>query len=180
MKRIIVTVATVLIILTGLAVGQPIATPEIVIPAVDEVSKWLQPENLKILFGILTTIITIATPFLLKGWHALINLAKQKSKNELVIQVLDRVDAVMPAIVKSVYEEFVKGAKAKSKDGDLTEAEAKEALQMAFVKAKAILGPSGVALLTKNGVDLQTYVEGLAGVHVEHAKQIFSKEDEKN
>jgi hypothetical protein len=168
-----------LVAFVGLALGQPIATPEVVLP-IAETSKWLEPENLKILLGIFGTIVTVAAPFLLKGWHSLIVLAKKKSNNELVSQILDRVDVSMPAIVKAVYDEFVRDAKVKAKDGKLTQEEIKEAQKRAFSKAKAIAGPAAMAMLTKDGIDLKQYVEGLAGVHVEHAKKMFNKDDKKN
>ena len=179
MKRVVSFVALMLVAFIALALGQPIATPEVVLP-IGETSKWLEPENLKIILGILTTIVTIAAPFLLKGWHSLITLAKKKSNNELLNQYLGRVEIAMPAIIKAVYEEFVKGAKAESADGKLTKEGAKRALNLAYGKAKSIVGPAGMAMLTKDGVDLKQYVEGLAGVHVEHAKKMFNKDSQKN
>lgn len=183
MKKVMVFVSMSVVVLVSLAVGQPIVTPEVVIEAATEASKWLQPDNLYYLFQILVVIIGVAAPFLLKGWGGLIKIAKDKSQNELIDQILSRIQIVMPAVVKSVYEAYIKTIRKAGEDKELSREEITTANSIALDKVKRILGPSAIGILTKNGVDLEQYIAGLTGVNVEQAKRMFKKptgEDSKN
>jgi len=165
--------------LAAIGFAQPITTPEVVVVA-EEASKWMNPENLNSIAQIIMVIIAIASPFLLKGFHALIALAMKKSQNDLVDQLLLKADIIMPAVVKAVYEDYVKGIKVGTLDKKLTADEIKNANKRAYDKVTGILGPVAMATLSKNGMDLQQYVEGLCGVHVEAAKLEFGKVSEED
>ena len=178
--EMLVLIVVITLVFLGVGFAQDPASTVTMVEAAKEASKWLEPDNLYYLFQIVVVIIGVAAPFLLKGWCALIKLAKDKSQNELVDQILDRTQVMMPGVVKAVYETYVKSLRKAGDDRKLTKDEIKMANSKAYEKVTSILGSSAIGMLTKNGVDLEKYVEGLAGVHVEHAKTMFKNGDSKN
>ena len=96
---------------------------------------------------------------------------KKNIKNETVKTYIDVVSNTVSEVVQALNQEIVNGIKEASKDGKLTEDEAKEIKNKAIEKTLGILSDDAKETLTMVFGDLDTYISTLIESAVYKAKK---------
>ena len=114
-----------------------------------------------ILYPVIVALLGFLSTKLISFINSKTEAVKKNIKNETVKTYIDVVSNTVSEVVQALNQEIVNGIKEASKDGKLTEDEAKEIKNKAIEKTLGILSDDAKETLTMVFGDLDTYISTL-------------------
>lgn len=124
-----------------------------------------------ILYPVIVALLGFLSTKLIAFINSKTEAVKKNIKNETVKTYIDVVSNTVSEVVQALNQEIVNGIKEASKDGKLTEDEAKEIKNKAIEKTLGILSDDAKETLTMVFGDLDTYISTLIESAVYKAKK---------